>query len=441
VAPHRAPYRAGFAVVFFLTAVLLASCFSDPARPVFEAAERDLGAGAFHEAISGYAYVASEFPSSSYAPKSQYMVASIYNRHLSDPASALRAYSTLISVFPRSREAWLAKEDMARLYSRMGDHWKAVDAFQALLETRPGERDKFLYLIAMEYVMMDDFRQARVELVELLDAASDARLIPEIMYRIAETYYIEGSLEKAMEAFDELISRYPENRFSLEARLGKARALTEIGSLTEALGILKGLEDEYTNREAIRTQIASIEKLLREGPSLKKRRRRRRRRMLRSSSSGSGRVRQKARKKVRRVVKKTPPETVKKAVPAPPVSGSRAVGAAKTAGDADKGTETKEAREPGTVKSETESPAPPVPVAPAVESEPGEAPVKAAVPPVVKDNDAHTATDAGRSKDEAALPEGAETGKAPDAEAAPGAEADGDHGEQGGGMESLPVRE
>lgn len=252
---------------FFAVLLLFAGCSSYRAEPLYDSAERSLSDGAYHEALEGYGRVIDEFPGSSFAAKSQYRIADIYDRHLNEPDKALQAYSEVRYMYPARGEARAAAAGIAGIYSRGGDHKKAVEEYQALLDGPATERLIYKRLIAAEYLMMNDFRQARIEYEEL--ASSDglpAGLVPEILYQIASTYYIGGQAEEAARRFDEIIRKYPEAGIVMEARLGKGNALAEAGRTGEALSILRSLEREYPNKEALRVRIELLERRLKEGP-------------------------------------------------------------------------------------------------------------------------------------------------------------------------------
>ena len=234
---------------------------------MYDAAEKSLSEGGYREALEGYGRVIEEFPGSSFAAKSQYRIAGIYDRHLGGTDRALEAYSEVRYMYPDTPEARLASAAMAGIYSRGGDHRKAVEEYQLLLDGPAPERLAYRRLIAAEYVMMNDFRQARIEYEEL--AASEglpAELVPEILYQIASTYYISGQAIEAARRFDEIIRKYPEADIVMEARLGKGNALAEAGRTGEALDILRSLEREYPNKEALKTRIEWLERTLKEGP-------------------------------------------------------------------------------------------------------------------------------------------------------------------------------
>jgi TolA-binding protein len=266
-----------FPSLFFLSistlpAVFLSGCGVPPEAKIFDEAESLLSEGRYHGAIDGYSRVVDLFPESPYAPKSHYKIGLIYSRYLDDVPRAMEAYSTLLYMYPSSPEVIAARMDRARVFSSREENWNAIEEYQWLLENGPRDRqDRFRYNIAMEYVKMNDFEQARIELEDLISAMPSTPLLPELHYQLANTYYLQGSLEEAIRAYDGVISEFKAHRVGLEARLGKAAALEEAGRLKEALALLKELEDEYPNREAVKIRIHSIEERLKKGPRTRKR--------------------------------------------------------------------------------------------------------------------------------------------------------------------------
>ncbi|MBI5886627.1 MAG: tetratricopeptide repeat protein [Deltaproteobacteria bacterium] len=251
-------------MVIFLCAFMLSACTTDPGRAVFDKAETTFSNGDIETALSQYQYVVDKHPESSFAPKSQYRIAQIYNRYIGDKKRAMEAYSTLYFMYPNAPETIDAREDLAAIYAANGDHVLAIEQYQRFITDRPSEYTRIQYMIAMEYIMLNDFRQARVEFTELLNRASGERL-PEIQYQIANTYYIEGSLDDALAGYGKVIECYPQTSFAVDAKLGIAKSLSESGRLDEALALLKGLKDKYPNRAAIDVLMEAVQLRIDEG--------------------------------------------------------------------------------------------------------------------------------------------------------------------------------
>ncbi len=128
------------------------------------------------------------------------------------------------------------------------------------------------YKIAEEYISLNDFIQARVELKELIREIPETPLMPEARYLMAATYYLEGSYDEAIAEYDRFVANYPDHRLSLDAKLAKATALDESGRLKDALSLLSQLKLEYVDDEVVKLRIESAEERLKEGPGVIKRR-------------------------------------------------------------------------------------------------------------------------------------------------------------------------
>lgn len=255
--------------LLFLFALGFTACSADHGSVVFEKAEKQFSKGEIDVALTQYQYVVDKYPESAFAPKSQYRIAQIYNHNFRDKKKAMEAYSTLFFMYPNSPDTIDARADIAAIYAASGEHRLAIDQYQKLITENPTGYKDFQYKIAMEYILLNDFSQARVEFAELLGRAS-GELVPEIEYQIANTYYIEGNLKDAIERFEKIISRFPDSPFALNAKLGIAKSYSETGKLGEAMVLLNELKDKYSNKAAVDIMIDAIQVRLDERPGSKK---------------------------------------------------------------------------------------------------------------------------------------------------------------------------
>jgi TolA-binding protein len=122
-----------------------------------------------------------------------------------------------------------------RIYSMRGEHSKAVEEYQALLDQQPGEAGRIRFQVAMEYVKMNDLKQARVELGDLLKRSVPGELREEVEFQIANTYYLEGDTKEALKRFEGVIKEYPDSPIYYEALFAKARVYDEEGRLERPL--------------------------------------------------------------------------------------------------------------------------------------------------------------------------------------------------------------
>ena len=239
---------------------IVTGCSDDPVRPLYEKAEENFSNMAYLKAIDNYNEIVNGYPESSYAPASQYKIGLINSLYLKDYRKAMNAYTTLILLYPKSKEIVLAKQDMAEIFIKRGDYRKAIGEYQWLVKNTIGtERDDFQYQIAMTYLKLTDIKQARIELQEVVKSSPNSQIAPQVYYQIANTYYLEGDYSGAINAYERLISLYPSDPYATEARLWKAICIEETGNLDEAMELYTELEKSYPNPDAIRVRMDAIE--------------------------------------------------------------------------------------------------------------------------------------------------------------------------------------
>jgi len=266
-----------FFSAFFLMTVFLTGCSSDAEEKAFFRAERALGDGEHLEAIAFYRIFVEDYPDSELAPQAQYKIGVVYDRHLKNGARAMDAYSMLLYLFPGSPEAALAREERAKLYSGWGRHRDSIAEYAWMLEYGAQDKaDLYRYNIALEYIKMGDYGQARIELDELIKSAPSTVLLPEVYYQIAAALQLGGDYSAAVAAYDDFIDKFPGHSLEADAWLHKATVLEQSGKLKEAVELLIKLKGQYPELSgALNIKIASAQKRLSSGPKLNKEKKRR----------------------------------------------------------------------------------------------------------------------------------------------------------------------
>jgi len=253
--------------IIILPLYMLAGCGGpDRAPATYLEAEELLGRGKFLLAIDKYESVAREFESTPFAPKSLYKKALIYNRFLRDKKRAVEAYYQVLSLYPDTSDAYTARLDLAGIYSSSGNHTKAVEQYQWIVDSRrePEKEEDYRYTIALEYFKMNDFEQAQAELKELLSMAVKKNIIAEAELLRGDTFYITGHIPEALAVFEDIVSKFAGRPVAIRASFNRAKALEDVGREDEALAVLKGLQDKYPNKDVLRRTINGIKTRMRE---------------------------------------------------------------------------------------------------------------------------------------------------------------------------------
>lgn len=255
-------------VLSVLSAVFIFGCGPKGEEKIFFKAEQALIAGDYGSAIEEFTDFVTNYPGSEFAAESQYRIGYIHSHHLRDAKSAMDAYAILFRLYPESPQVSLAREDMAAIYSGTGEERKAIGEYARLMESGPSaKKDFYRYQIAMGYVTLNDFRQARIEFEEILKtiSISSSSFKPQAKLQIANTYYLEGNIDEALKAYDRVMSDYKGNSVYVEAKLAKASVLEETGMLKEALELLLELKEEYPNKDVLGIRIDSTLERMRHG--------------------------------------------------------------------------------------------------------------------------------------------------------------------------------
>lgn len=253
----------------------VSGCGDVSALKDFSRAEDFFGEGSFQSALALYGAVVAKYPGSEHAAKSQYKIAYIYKNFLDDDARAIREYVMYLSLYPDGDDVTNARGEIAELYSKVGEYWKAIKEYQNLshldsenLEAQYG----YVFKIAMEYLKINELRQARIEFREITEKSTNKELVEKSFYQVANTYYLEGSNDKAIKAFETFLKSYPLSTLYLDAALGKASILSEQAKLEEAAIWLKDLQEDYPDEKSIQIRLRAIYDRIESGPKLKKKR-------------------------------------------------------------------------------------------------------------------------------------------------------------------------
>jgi len=215
--------------------------------------------GEYAEASRLFRRLYDDHPDSARAPAALFQTAEILNLYQQQYQDALLVYLLLERDYPAAPETQVAQRRAADLYkNRLGDYGQAIAVYQRVLDHADADADRLQYEVADCYFRLNNFEQARIELEGLQKNYPESALLPEVQFRIAVTYALDGQLPEARGAYLAVVERWPESPYALEARFGLAGVLEQQEELREALSVLEGLVEVYPNREVLRQKITQI---------------------------------------------------------------------------------------------------------------------------------------------------------------------------------------
>lgn len=198
------------------------------------------------------------------SPQALYQAGEVLNLYMKSYHEALLAYLLVEKDFPNSELARKAQMQVAEIYKyRLRDFSRAIVAYQKLVDAGIPNGDRLLYEIADAYFRLENFEQARIEFETLGKTYTTSELLPEVGYRIAVSWSLEGNLQEAEKAFRRVSQQWPDTPYALEARFGLAGVLEEEEQLREALQVLQELAGHYPNAEALAKKTEQVEERIR----------------------------------------------------------------------------------------------------------------------------------------------------------------------------------
>jgi TolA-binding protein len=99
------------------------------------------------------------------------------------------------------------------------------------------------------------------ELQDYLKYYGNSDLAPSAQYKIASIHYSQKNYEAAVQEFDMVLEKYPENAKTKDAMYYKGLSLVALGKRSQAHGIFQEMEKNYPNTDAY-TRACAQDKLL-----------------------------------------------------------------------------------------------------------------------------------------------------------------------------------
>jgi tol-pal system protein YbgF len=94
------------------------------------------------------------------------------------------------------------------------------------------------------------FELALQEFQDFLKYYGNADLAPTAQYWVGQIYYSQKKYDDAVQAFDMVLERFPENPKTRDAKLYKGMSLVALGRRSQAHGIFQDMERQYPNTDA-----------------------------------------------------------------------------------------------------------------------------------------------------------------------------------------------
>lgn len=114
----------------------------------------------------------------------------------------------------------------------------------------PTEDPKAAYEAAYGHMLQQNYGAAQAGFAAFLKNNPNHQLVPNALYWLGETYYVQRNYADAAEAFDIVLAAHGSSNKAPDSQLKKAMSLSQLGKNAEACATLKQLSAKYPNAPA-----------------------------------------------------------------------------------------------------------------------------------------------------------------------------------------------
>ena len=151
---------------------------------------------------------------------------------------AIETYKLFIKKFPKSKYIPEAYYGLASCYYKLGYYRKALLAFKKAYKRWPTfvtKNPEYLFYMGDTYYRLGKFKRAREYFMYIITYAFRSPFAPKALVKVGDTYVQEGNIQKALEAYSEVLRKYPKTEGEIIATIRMA----DLGVTTKAERILR----------------------------------------------------------------------------------------------------------------------------------------------------------------------------------------------------------
>lgn len=173
---------------------------------------------------------------------------------------AIEHYRSLVNHFPDADEALEARATLSEIYRALGERRAAVAELTALVQSFPKgpDADRYQYQAISGYFELGDFDQVLLEARVLQTRYPESRWAIEAQLLAAEALAAQGQKKRSIEAYDQLLRRWPDDALAPVARVEQARVYSELGEDAKAVEVLVEALKAHPNPMGIQAEIARL---------------------------------------------------------------------------------------------------------------------------------------------------------------------------------------
>lgn len=221
-----------------------------------------VGLGKFEPAVDAYQRLAAREPLTSRSAALWVLIGQLYAGPLLRRDLALIAFGKAAEMAPLSEAARVAREQRAGIFEEEGVVDAMIEEYARLVKYYPEHERRFWYRLRMAegFLIGKRYQEARAELEVLGKMTGLPEDIREhAFFDLGESYFLDGSMEKAGRTYISFLKQYPKSTFKGEVDLRIAACAEELGYLGTAYQFAADARDAYPNKEVVESRLKSLE--------------------------------------------------------------------------------------------------------------------------------------------------------------------------------------
>lgn len=202
--------------------------------------------GNYDQAIAEFKTVIDKYKSTKWAARSQYNIGDAHY-NAGQYAQAMEAYSAVLKNHPRSDYIIDAVNGIqfSQLAAGLSDSSSVVLEEFLSKNPRSTTADRLRFRKAESLLQSGDYAGSIASFEEYIRITNVERMIPEAYYNLADAHIQLGQDSLAVDAYNEIVERYPKSERYESSLLNKARLLKNKGDLSRAYESYQTLYDSH----------------------------------------------------------------------------------------------------------------------------------------------------------------------------------------------------
>jgi len=246
----------------FLVFLLFCSCQYISARHQFFKARQLYEQGSYLEAIRLWEMILTQSPKSKWADDALHWIGMTYYVELNFPERAIDSFSRLVKNYPHSTYAPQDQALLAEILRARGQYARALIEYYRFLKLFPENEltPKVWYRLITCLFEVGEYKAMRAQAQAMLKKFPKSTFADDCLFWIGESYFLQEDYKKAREYFQKYLDGYPDGELYFRAGINLARTYEEEGNLEKAIDKYLELKSRFPTDPVLEARLQSAKK-------------------------------------------------------------------------------------------------------------------------------------------------------------------------------------